>query len=118
MLQVIPYHIDFIHLWRTVPFTRIGKKKGSSPGPPAFLRGLVKDSCEFVAQDVRYSINTGFLVFRAGEFSRKLVDTWVSERERIGVRNDGAIDQIPLQSAVLKLANPEYDEECDSKKTL
>lgn len=86
---------------------------------PSFLRGIVGEECDFVAQDANHTINTGFLAFRKakGGGGEEIVDKWVSERQRMGVRNDGYVDQLPLQSAVLKLLSPNgYHNECDRKR--
>lgn len=80
---------------------------------PSFLNGLVEDGCNFVAQDFEHSLNTGFLALRAGKESRQLVDMWVKERERIGVRDDGFVDALPLESSLMHLAIENYANECD-----
>ena len=41
---------------------------------------------------------------------------WVQERGRMGVRNDGYIDELPMQSAILHHANQgRYRHQCDPK---
>merc|ERR1712113_443486 len=80
-------------------------------------------ACEFVGQDSHYTVNSGFLAFKgpfdstSGSLSRKLVDLWKKETDRIQPWGHWVGDQGPLQSALLTLASQEfnasYDNKCD-----
>lgn len=76
---------------------------------------LLKDDCDFVAQDAKIGVNSGFVALR-GPFdessnARKFVQSWQAECDRIRPWGQWNMDQGPFQHALLKEAvkqNPQF----------
>jgi len=85
---------------------------------------LWQQTCSVVAQGSNHTIQAGFLAFKGpfdeASVSRKFTKLWLGENNRINkvwgnkATNVWVGDQGPLQSAVLKLADPSYDNECEN----
>lgn len=69
-----------------------------------------KMQCDFMGQDGQHTLNSGALAFRNSPKGRKIANLY-AER----MLDSMMYDQMALQSAVMHLALPSYNNECDKK---